>query len=100
VQPPASPERKTNLLKTFAEKKAALPFHKKTKAERYRIVLEEQNGKCLHCDTTEIWNGKLLRLQLDHISGNRQDNRRENLRALCPNCHYQTPTWGFKKRHV
>jgi len=33
-----------------------------------------------------------LPLELDHINGDRHDNRLENLRILCPNCHSLKPT--------
>lgn len=44
------------------------------------------------------WNGKPLTMQLDHINGNRFDNRLENLRFICPNCHSQTETFGNKNK--
>lgn len=50
--------------------------------------------KCsiISCELTE-WQGKKLSLHLDHINGNNTDNRLENLRLLCPNCHSQTSTY-------
>lgn len=52
--------------------------------------------KCIECDNVGIWNGKKLSLQLDHINGIPNDNRIENLRILCPNCHSQTETYSGK----
>jgi hypothetical protein len=39
-----------------------------------------------------------LPLELDHINGDRHDNRLENLRILCPNCHSLQPTHRGRNR--
>lgn len=55
--------------------------------------------KCDMCGVTE-WNGKTLSLELDHINGKNNDNRLENLRFLCPNCHSQTSTYGSRNQQL
>lgn len=55
--------------------------------------------KCVICGITE-WLGKNLSLELDHINGINNDNRLENLRFLCPNCHSQTVTYGSKNQKI
>src|SRR5215203_3243297 len=52
---------------------------------------------CDECGQLPEWNGKPLVLQLDHVNGDRFDNRRENLRILCPHCHTQTDTFSNKR---
>ena len=44
------------------------------------------------------WLGEPLSLHIDHINGNNSDNRLENVRFVCPNCHQQTETWGSGNR--
>lgn len=68
------------------------PFEFLSYSVRYNCILSEQNNKCLFCEIQD-WMGKPIKLHLDHIDGNRTNNKRENLRLLCPNCHSQTETY-------
>jgi hypothetical protein len=77
------------------------------------LIREGRVYKCagVGCTCTGEWLGKPLTLEVDHISGDRSDDRQENLRFLCPNCHSQTRSYktpfakrynrkGFDKRNI
>jgi DNA-binding transcriptional ArsR family regulator len=56
-----------------------------------------KENRCEECGITE-WRGKPLSMELHHVNGDGQDNRLENLRLLCGNCHAQTDNWGGRGR--
>lgn len=73
--------------------------HLKTRLWKEGIL--EQKCSTENCGLTVEWLGKPLMLHLDHVNGDRHDNRIENLRILCPNCHSQTHTFvGRKNKQV
>lgn len=51
--------------------------------------------KCDLCGI-DTWMDAPITLDVDHIDGNYLNNLVDNLRFLCPNCHSQTDTFGFK----
>jgi 5-methylcytosine-specific restriction endonuclease McrA len=65
-------------------------------SKRDRILIE-QNNKCNKCHLSE-WLGVKLPLDVDHINGDREDNSRNNLEAVCGNCHSITPTFRAKNK--
>jgi hypothetical protein len=60
-------------------------------------ISEQQNHKCLMCGISD-WNSKPITFQFDHIDGNPDNNTKDNIRMLCPNCHSQTDTFGVKNK--
>lgn len=47
---------------------------------------------CEECGWSKTSEDGRIPLELDHINGDRRDNRLENIRILCPNCHSLKPT--------
>jgi Zn finger protein HypA/HybF involved in hydrogenase expression len=65
---------------------------------RLRLIGEGiKEHKCECCRLSE-WMGQPISLELDHIDGDNKNNKLDNLRVLCPNCHAQTPTYRGKNK--
>lgn len=59
-----------------------------------RLIKENiLKNECNICGQQPDWKGKSLIMILDHINGVNNDNRKENLRLLCPNCNAQQTTF-------
>lgn len=60
-----------------------------------RYILRKYNNRCTKCGWNEIHSiTKRSPLQINHIDGNGENHREENLELLCPNCHSLTTNYG------
>lgn len=63
----------------------------------YTIIVDRDGNRCSECGITE-WNGKPIRLWVDHIDGNAANNTPSNFRLVCPNCDSQSDTFGARNK--
>lgn len=69
----------------------------KLKKRLYESGLKQP--QCEICGWAKVSTDGRIPLELDHMNGDRMDNRIENLRILCPNCHSLQPTHrGLNKK--
>ncbi len=63
------------------------------------VIMKEQDNKCAICGMSPEWNGKPIVFILDHIDGHASNNKRSNLRCVCPNCDSQLDTYKSKNKN-
>lgn len=85
-------QSRVNSSRAKQEKYRLTPFGELGSSNRRRRVFEDQNQACNRCGLT-MWQNVAIPLELEHKDGNHNNNARENLEGLCPNCHALTPTW-------
>lgn len=68
----------------------------KLKKRLFKEKFKEQ--KCEECGWAKVSEDGRIPLELDHINGVTTDNRIENLRVLCPNCHSLKATHRGKNK--
>ncbi|MFJ4851914.1 HNH endonuclease [Streptomyces sp. NPDC088730] len=93
--PPRRPKGQPGGLLVLSTPMAGRTPGKRLRRELIRIGVEE---RCAVCGTGTVWNDLPLRLEVDHRNGDWWDNRPDNLRLLCPNCHAITDTYRGRKR--
>lgn len=64
------------------------------------FIKQSDNSVCSICGQSDSWQGKKLTMILDHINGNKHDNRISNLRWICPNCDSQLPTYAGRNSRL
>ena len=62
-------------------------------------IIKEQGNVCAICGISQIWNNQKLVFILDHIDGHASNNKRSNLRCICPNCDSQLSTYKSKNKN-
>jgi len=63
-----------------------------------KYYLVKTRGNLCEVCSLESWNNLPITLECDHIDGIHYNNRPENLRLICPNCHSQTKTYKNHNR--
>lgn len=62
-----------------------------------KYLLKLYGNKCFECGIIE-WNNKPITMDIEHVDGNSINNKLDNLKLLCPNCHSQTSTYKAKNK--
>ena len=92
--PKIGSREKYSMEEVFSENSSVTQKVLRGYVERHNIL----KYQCETCGCDGNWQGGTIALEIDHINGNNSDNRVENLRYLCPNCHALTDTYRGRNK--
>jgi len=90
---------KENIFEWLNGSKTGLKYEGEVSNYVRRYLHEKTNSKCIKCgwgETNKV-TGKVP-LTVNHIDGNSNNNRPDNLELICPNCHSLTSNYGSLNR--
>ncbi|MET7682814.1 HNH endonuclease signature motif containing protein [Streptomyces sp. NPDC005423] len=87
------PRRPRTPAALLVEQAAACARRMQSDRLRWAMTAVGVPERCALCGTDTVWRGRTLPLEVDHLDGNWRDNRIQNLRLLCPNCHSTTDSY-------
>lgn len=85
---------KENIKLWLAGKRSGMRGQTATALWIKRYMIETYGEKCMECEWAERnpFTGNIP-IELEHIDGNFRNNKKKNLKLLCPNCHSLTKTY-------
>jgi hypothetical protein len=92
----ASSRRKANTELWLESGQARMDGHQGHYIREY--IADAQSRCCAICGGASEWLDLPLALVMDHVDGDPTNNRRENLRLVCPNCDSQLATYKSRNR--
>ncbi len=95
--PEAKAKRRETLARNAKLKRSTEIGVYRAKDSRRLALIEIRGNKCEDCGLSD-WRNKPIALEVHHLNGDSFDNKPENLKLLCPNCHSQTDNFRFKGR--
>lgn len=73
-------------------------FDKLLSVDSRKRHLIRMRGRMCECCKNSTWLDQPIPIHMDHVDGNPDNNKIDNLRLLCPNCHLLTSTWGSRNK--
>jgi hypothetical protein len=71
-------------------------FEGQTKTIR-NYLLSKRGHRCETC-LNEYWQLQPIPLEVNHVDGNSENNKLENVKLICPNCHALTPNYKGRNK--